>query len=277
MAILKDFRYHAPADVQDVLRLLAGGEAAVVLAGGTFVLNYLKKAARPPSDVVGLKKIASMRGIHAAGDGLEIGAMTTIAELAEHEEIEKYFPSLREAALKLGTSGVRNMATLGGNVASRFFWADMPAVLMSLGAELIFETLRGERRMSIGDFLEEKSVEKSLLTRVRLPEKNRRAFYFRHTRAMEVDVPYAALAFSCRTGGDRMGDVRCVVNTASSFPVVLKGVEKLLEGKAPADVRVQDATARLAEDLRETGLQEHRCHLLSVDVEDLVHALLRLR
>lgn len=273
MAILKDFRYHAPADVREALRLLEGEEAAVVLAGGTFVLNYLKKAARPPSDVVGLKKIVSMHGIRAAGEGLEIGAMTTIAELGEHEEIGKYFPSLREAATRLGTSGIRNMATLGGNVTSRFFWVDMPAVLMSLGAELVLATSRGERKMPVGDFLKEKPDGKLLLTRVRLPEKNRRAFYFRHTRAMEVDVPYVALAFSCRTRGGRMSDTRCVVNTASSFPVVLKGLEQLLEGQAPSDVRVQDATARLTEDLRATGLSEHRCHLLAVDVEDLFHVL----
>ena len=136
MALLKDFHYHTPETLHEALGILMKSKEPLLLAGGTFVLNYLKKSPKYPADVIGLKKIPSLRGISDSGDSVSIGAMTTIAELAESDLIRKHFPSFFQALRHLGTTPIRNMATIGGNVASRFFWVDLPAVLISLGARV---------------------------------------------------------------------------------------------------------------------------------------------
>lgn len=249
------------------------GEESFLLAGGTFVLNHLKKAKRYPLTVVGLKKISSLRGVEAVDNGCRIGAMTTVAELCESPLIREGFPSLFEAGSKLATTPVRNMATVGGNVACRFFWTDLSAVLISLKAELSLLAPAGKKRISVEDFLIHKPQEKFLATDVFVPERGRRAFYFRHTRSMEVDVPSLALAVSLREKEGRLSDARCVVNTAVSFPVSLPLLQKVFEGKRAADLKSDDARKALREDLKEKGLDDHRLYCLELDLETLLECL----
>ncbi len=114
-----NFEYFDATSLEGLPRLLGAkwGET-VVLAGGTDLLDQLKERLIAPKRVVNIKKIRSLHGIRN-GDGLEIGALTTIAEVAGHDAIRRKYPVLAQAAWSIGTPQLRNMGTIGGNLCQR--------------------------------------------------------------------------------------------------------------------------------------------------------------
>jgi xanthine dehydrogenase YagS FAD-binding subunit len=93
-------------------------DEAMLLAGGTDLLDMLKERLVRPQRVINIKSIPGLNYIKN-GAGLEIGALTTIAEIAEHASVRKNFAVLAEAAESIATPQLRNMGTLGGNLCQR--------------------------------------------------------------------------------------------------------------------------------------------------------------
>lgn len=275
MGLLKDFKYYTPATLKEALGLLKNARCPLVLGGGTFSLNHLKKAAKYPSDVVGLKKVSALRGIKDSKDVVTIGAMTTMAEICASGIIRKNFPSLVEACSKSATTPIRNMATIGGNVASRFFWVDLPAVLISIGAKVSIATPGKERccAVSIQEFLGSKPPKKFILTKIILPKSDSLSFYFRHTKTMPVDVPSLALAFFASLKNGKLSGVVLVVNTTMSFPVELKKVAAVMEGRSLREIPLKSVTQALNKDVEKLRLDEYRLRCLATDLESLLGIL----
>lgn len=121
MAVIRDvmpaFELFQPASVADAQALLNryGGEAWV-LAGGLDSFDWLKDRIKRPSAVVDLSGIAELKGIRARGDGLEIGAMTTLTEVVRHPVVRGKYGILLQAAEAAASPQIRNQGTLGGNV-----------------------------------------------------------------------------------------------------------------------------------------------------------------
>ena len=96
------------------------GDNAAILAGGTDLLGLMKDDVLTPSRLVNIKENQSLRGIsYGAGNGLRIGALATIAELAEAKSELSLYPALMEAANEAASPQIRNLATIGGNMCQR--------------------------------------------------------------------------------------------------------------------------------------------------------------
>lgn len=108
---------HSVAEVGELLAM--NGEATGIIAGGTDLLGEIKQGTVRPSRLVGLYPINDLRGISLYEQGLLIGAMTTIAEIAEHEQIRSHYSVLAEACDSVATPQIRNVGTLGGNLCQR--------------------------------------------------------------------------------------------------------------------------------------------------------------
>jgi xanthine dehydrogenase YagS FAD-binding subunit len=122
MAIVHDvippFSLFQPATLADALDLLdARGAEAWVLAGGMDSMDWLKDRTRRTSAVVELSQVAELHGIKDVAGGLEIGATTTLTEVAEHPMVREKFAVLAEAAALVASPQIRNQGTLGGNVS----------------------------------------------------------------------------------------------------------------------------------------------------------------
>ena len=126
MAVIRDvmaaFELFQPASVADAQKLLEQhGPDAWVLAGGLDSFDWLKDRIKKPKVVVDLSGIGELRGIRASGndgsDGIEIGAMTTLTELANHPIIRQKFDLLAQAAELVASPQIRNQGTVGGNVS----------------------------------------------------------------------------------------------------------------------------------------------------------------
>ncbi len=114
------FEYVSAQSVHEVGELLAEvGNATGIIAGGTDLLGEIKQGTIRPSRLVGLQSIDNLRGMLLYEQGLLIGAMTTIAEIAEDEHIRSRYTVLAEACDSVATPQIRNVGTLGGNLCQR--------------------------------------------------------------------------------------------------------------------------------------------------------------
>jgi len=118
---MQTFKYVQPKSLSDAAGISEKeGDAAVLFAGGTDVLGLIKNDIIFPSEVINLKSIPGLNNIeYSDGEGLTIGALTTITEIAEHPVIMKKFTVLSEAAKEVASPQLRNVGTIGGNICQR--------------------------------------------------------------------------------------------------------------------------------------------------------------
>jgi xanthine dehydrogenase YagS FAD-binding subunit len=116
--VMPAFELYQPTSVADTLGLLERhGAEAWVMAGGLDTFDWLKDRIRKPRVVVDLSGVAELRGIKEANGGLEIGAMTTLTEVANHALVKERYALLAQAAGLVASPQIRNQGTMGGNVA----------------------------------------------------------------------------------------------------------------------------------------------------------------
>jgi len=122
MAVIHDvipaFELFQPTSVDDALALQGRyGAKAWVLAGGLDSFDWFKDRIKRPEVVIDLSQIKELRGVRQSGDGLEIGAMTTLTEVVRHPMIREKFSILPNAAEAAASPQIRNQGTIGGNVS----------------------------------------------------------------------------------------------------------------------------------------------------------------
>ena len=122
MAVIRDvipaFELFQPTSVDDALSLQSRyGAKAWVLAGGLDSFDWFKDRIKRPEFVIDLSQVKELRGVRTAGDGLEIGAMTTLTEVVRHPMVKEKFGILPIAAESAASPQIRNQGTIGGNVS----------------------------------------------------------------------------------------------------------------------------------------------------------------
>jgi len=112
------FQLYQPTSVADAQTLLQQhGSDALVLAGGLDSMDWLKDRIRKPKVVVDLGGIEEMKGIRETSDGVQIGAMTTLIEVAQNPVVQQKYRILTQAAELVASPQIRNQGTIGGNVS----------------------------------------------------------------------------------------------------------------------------------------------------------------
>ena len=121
MAVIRDvmptFQLLQPSSVAEALSLLQRHREAWVLAGGLDSFDWLKDRIKKPDVVVDLSGVDELRGVRAISDGLQIGAMTTLTDVAQHPVIKEKYSVLSQAAELVASPQIRNQGTIGGNVS----------------------------------------------------------------------------------------------------------------------------------------------------------------
>ena len=118
--MMRPFEYLSPATTSQATGLLqATWGQTEILAGGTDLLALMKEDVLSPKRLVNIKQIKDLGGISAGAQGLRIGALTTLAELADNSGVKQNYPALAEAVQEAASPQIRNMATIGGNLCQR--------------------------------------------------------------------------------------------------------------------------------------------------------------
>lgn len=146
------FEYFRAKDLQEAIRLVQEHEGAKFLAGGHSLIPMMKLRLAQPSALIDIGRIPELKGIQESEGRLRIGALTTHAELASSELLQRRCPLLCEAARQIADPQVRNKGTLGGNLAHADPGSDLPAVILALEATLHVNGPEGSRQTAASQF-----------------------------------------------------------------------------------------------------------------------------
>ena len=115
------FAYIQAETPDAVLAALASHPEAVIKAGGVDLLDLMKERIVTPPTIIDISRVADWSGVttHAETGALQLGALTTLAQIADDTEIQASWPGLAQALASAATPQIRNMATLGGNLCQR--------------------------------------------------------------------------------------------------------------------------------------------------------------
>ena len=168
------FDYHAPSTLDEAVALLDKfGDDAKVLAGGQSLIPMMKLRLAEPPQLIDINGIEDLSYIKEEDGWLAIGAMTREVDLDESELIKSRYPILHETSRVIADPLVRNLATVGGNLAHGDPANDHPATMLALRAELDVQGPSGSRIIAIDDFfvgpLTTALAPNEILTAVRVP------------------------------------------------------------------------------------------------------------
>ncbi len=151
--LLPKFNFHEPATLAEACQIMAEyGTRAKVIAGGTDLMVNMKRKLVSPEQLVSIGKIEELKKLDSSSDVLKIGSCFTVADIEASEVIGKKWSALCAAAGALGSPLIRNLATIGGNLASARPAADLPPPLMAFGARVVLKKKSGERVVSLDNF-----------------------------------------------------------------------------------------------------------------------------
>ncbi|MDP3445597.1 MAG: FAD binding domain-containing protein, partial [Ignavibacteria bacterium] len=150
MPIPYEFEYQKPATLEAAVDLLAKyGKNARILAGGTDLVNELKIGFRIPEILIDIKGIQELKRIQIIENHLEIGALVTFSDILQSKLIKDNVFILFEAAECVASNGVRNRATMVGNICSAVACMDSAAPLLVHDAIVHLACSAGEREVPI--------------------------------------------------------------------------------------------------------------------------------
>lgn len=256
---MKYFDYFEPTTLSEASSLLTYyGKDAKILAGGTDLLVRMKRKLWTPSYLVNLKSVPGLDAITETDGNLRIGALATVRSVHNSALVREHWTVLAEAAQKMASVQVRNLATIGGNICNAAPSADMAPALIGLGATARISGPLGERTVSLEEFFVGPGAtvlgEGEILTELIVPRPNPRtgAIYIKHAirKAMDIAVVGVAVVVTLDVPGQRVDDVRVVLGAVAPTPLRAKRTESVLEGKAvplEADVLQEAAEVAMAE------------------------------
>lgn len=246
------FDYHSPKTLSEALALLAQyGEDAKVLSGGQSLLPLLKLRLGAAGHLVDIGRIPGLEYIREENGFLKIGGRTREAALERSDLIRSKYPILADTAAVIADPIVRNLATVGGNLAHGDPANDHPATMLALEARVIATGPKGERTIAIDEFFtgifSTALAGDEILTEIRIPvpPPGSGGAYVKLERKVG-DFATAAAAAQVTLGSD--GAIRRAgigLTAAGPTPIEAAEAERFLAGKRPDDAAIKEA-ARLA-------------------------------
>lgn len=234
---LPDFDVLFADTVEGACTLLSRhGAEAELLAGGTDLLVKMKLKHRLPRYLVHVKGIPGLDRIHYGDDGLRIGALTTIQAIQDSDVVGRKFPMLSRAAGVLGTTQIRTLGTLGGNLANASPSAEFGPPLLVLDASVRCLGRGGERRIPMTEFFvgpgKSALQHGEMITEIFVPALPDRArcLYLKHS-LRRMDVAMAGAAVFVLLDGDVCREVRIALGAVAPTPFRARAAEQALRGK----------------------------------------------
>ncbi len=260
---MKNFDYLEPKTVTEACALLKqhGGEAKV-FAGGAHLTILMKQGLLEPKSLINIKKIPELKGIrYDATVGLTIGALVTHRELETSALVKEKFSVLCEAEREVANIRVRNMGTVGGNLASGEPLTDLAQIFIALDGKAKIAGPSGQRVIAVEelflDFYTTSLAEDEILTQVVLPPLPAHSGidYIRFSSSSVVDKPSVGVAvrLTLDSVGETIQAARIVLGCVGATPVRARKAEALLIGKKLTAELVQEAGSTASQECSPTS------------------------
>ena len=231
---MRRFDYFRPKSLKEALQRKKTIAGSKFISGGTDILVQIKNREMQPPALISLRSIPELATIEING-GARIGALATISDIIQHNELGLNYPVLVEAARRLGSVQIRNVATVGGNLCNCSPSADMALPLLVLEAKVRLRTAKARREIQISEFFkgpgESCLSSDEILTDILLdpPHQKAKATFLKKGR-VKMDLAIASLAVLLEMEGGRCRKARIAAGSVAPMPLRLSKVETLLEG-----------------------------------------------
>lgn len=272
---LPDFEYYAPGTLKEACELLYRfGSRAKVLAGGTDLLVKMKHDLTAPEILVSLKNISELSGIrYVPGGGVVIGAGATHNDLVNSPVLQEKYLSVCEAAHHMANNQVRNVGTVGGNMVNAVPSADLPPIMIALGASVKLVGTGGERVLPLEEFFtgpgQSVIARDEILTEIIIPDLDTTGstylkFGLRRSGALAV----VGVAAAVTVAGGVLKHARIVLGAVAPVPMRAKKAEEAVRGRVITGKlleeagRVASGECKPISDIR--GSEEYRRDMVGV-------------
>src|SRR5271169_4666300 len=248
------FEYLRPKSLPEAIALLEQyGDDAKILSGGQSLIPMMKLRLARPGYLIDINRISGLSHIQEQGGYLKIGGLTREAELEASPLVRAKYPIIIDTAHVIADPQVRNLATVGGNLAHGDPANDHPATMVALGAQVVATGPKGERVIPIEDFFltlfSTALQHDEILTEIRIPIPPPRSggAYLKLERKVG---DFATAAVAVQLTLDNKGACQKVgigLTNVGPTPVKARRAEAFLQGKKLDEATIRQA-AQLAAD-----------------------------
>jgi carbon-monoxide dehydrogenase medium subunit len=244
-----EFNYFAPTSVQEAVSLLAEhGSGAKILAGGQSLIPAMRFRLATPETIIDINGLTGLQYIREEGGYLAIGALTRESSIEESGLIQGAYHMLADATRVIADPIVRNMSTVGGNLAHADPANDHPAVMLAYNAQIVATGPNGTRTIPVDEFFVDlftnalKSDE--ILTEIRIPKPSAHSggAYVKMERKVG-DYAVSAAAVQLTLDGNKCVAARIGLTNVSAVPMRARNAERALIGSQLSDDVIEAAGA----------------------------------
>ncbi len=241
------FDYQEPTTLKKAFALIEKhGDDGRVIAGGTSLIIMMRQRLLTPKVVISLGRIPRFDRItYNAKDGLRIGAGARHRDIELSPAVRKHYPLLHETFRKVAQPRIRNMGTVGGNLAAGDPLTDPGASLISLDAEVTLTSSKGNRTLPLDEFFidyYQTALEPGeLLTEIRVPRPQRPGWsHIKFTPRSVEDFATVGVAITLKADNGTCEDIRIGLNSVASTIVHARKAEDILRGKPISDTALRE-------------------------------------
>jgi carbon-monoxide dehydrogenase medium subunit len=248
--MLHRFDFLEPTSLDEAQAALTEhGDDAKIMAGGTALILFMRQRLVQPAVIVSLRQVPGLDQVEAVDGGLRIGTLCTHRRTELNPLVRERFPSLEETLERVATIRIRNMGTVGGNLAHSDPAQDPPATLLALGASVDVVGPNGQRTIPLDEFFTdyyENALEPGeVLTHINVPPPPAR-----HAQAFSKFLPrsvddYAtvavAVSLAMAPDGKRCEEARIGLGSVAPTPLRAREAEKILRGQELTDAVLREA------------------------------------
>lgn len=274
MAVAHEFKYYRPESLQEALDLLSKlFDEARLLAGGTDLAVYIKEGLDHPKHVIDIKRVRELKKITVQADGLFIGANATFSDIMDNADVKKKYLLLWEAARSVASVGIRNRATMVGNICSAVPSLDSAPALLCYDAVVHLIGNWGQRQIPISEWFlgprktARKPDEIVLGVNIPKPPSKNAGCYLKLGRYGGEDLAQAGLGILTND----VNEIKIAYCAVGPVPTRALKIEKLLKGKTLTSTLIEKAKALVPEEISPItdirSSKEYRIHMCQVMLE----------
>jgi carbon-monoxide dehydrogenase medium subunit len=279
--IAASFEYDAPSTLEEAIALLKQhGDGAKILAGGHSLIPMMKLRFASPERVIDINGVPGLSYIKEDGGMVKIGAMTRESEVEHSDLLKKKFPIFGDVSKLIADPQVRNMGTVGGNLAHGDAANDHPAAMLALRATVIATGPGGKRSIPIDEFFlglfATALQQDEILTEIQipLPPKGTGSAYHKLERKVgDYATAGAAVQLTINDKGICTG-IGIGMTNVSATPMRALRSEQLLLDKQLTEENISAAAQLAAEDCSPSadlrGSEEYKRAMVAVLVKRMI-------
>ncbi len=247
-----DLAYIAPHTLPELLAARAHHPEAALVAGGTDLLPQATLQRQPLARVLDLGRVDALRAIRQDGDALVLGATASVQ--AVFAALARHWPHLHGFAQRFASAPLREAATLGGNLANASPVADLPPLLIALGAEVELASVRGKRRVPVDTFYlgyrQTVLAPDELVVAVRVPldppdATHTQVWAHKVSKRWEDDIAAVTLALRVQVQNGVVQSVGLGLGGVAATPLRARQAEAALQGQPWNAATIAKAAAAL--------------------------------